>query len=268
MNDEEREEIAALHCFLHSGDRLVAPDLHALEIALEQRVISRGNGFDQLLVIVIVAVLRVGGDVDFVILARLGARLVNVRTLREQVHDPAELRPVADGYLDRNHLRCQALFDLLVDRVEVRVLLVHHRDDEQHRVGAGHRFVEHLLRTDFDAGRRAHDDERAVGRSESGDRVTLEVEVPGCVNEVDLRVHPLRERAAEIDREPAVDLFRRVIGERGAILHRAVALAGAGNECERVDQCGLPARSVTDHGHVPDVCAAILPHCSYPRLLG
>src|SRR4030095_4492012 len=167
-----------------------------------------------------------------------------------------------------NDLRCQALFDLLIDLIEVRVLLVHHRHDEEHGVGAAHRLTKHLLGSDFDAGGRAHDDERTVSGGESGDGVTLEVEVPWRVDEIDLRVHPLRKTATEIDREAAIDFLRCVIGERGSILDRAVALAGAGNECERVDQGGLPARSVTDYGHVPDVCAAILPHCWYPRLLG
>ena len=94
--------------------------------------------------------------------------------------------------------------------------------------------------------------ERAVGGGESGDRVALEVEVPRRVDEVDLRVHPLGERAAEVDRVAALDLFRRGVGEGGAVLHRAVSLAGAGHEGERIDQTGLAARPVSDHRDVAD----------------
>jgi hypothetical protein len=215
----------------------------------------------------VVRVLRVGRNVDLFVLSRLRAGFVDVGAFREQVHDAAELGARADGHLDRNHFRRESLFDLLVDVVEVRVFLVHHRHDEQHRVGARDGFAEHLLGADFDARGRAHDDERAVGGGEAGDRVTLEVEISGRVDEIDLRVHPLGVGAAEVDGESAVDLFGRVVGKRRAVLDGAMALAGARNECERVDQGGLPARSVTHDGHVPDVCAAILPHCSYPRLL-
>ena len=51
--------------------------------------------------------------------------------------------------------------------------------------------------------------ERAVGGGESGDRVALEVEIPWGVDEVDLRVLPLGERGAEVDRVAALDLFGR-----------------------------------------------------------
>ena len=128
--------------------------------------------------------------------------------------------------------------------------------------------LETSVRPQFDAARRADAEQRAVRRGQPRDRVALEVEVPRRVDEIDLRIHPLGVGAAEVDGEATIDLLGGVVGERGTVFHRSVALAGARNERERVDQCGLPARAVTDYGHVPDVCAAILPHCSYPRLLG
>ena len=191
---------------------------------LEQRVVGGRDGLDQLGVVAIELLLRFLGDLGLLVLAGLDAALELVRFLREEVDDAVEAVRLADRHLDRNDLVREARLDLLIDAVEVGVLLVHHRDDEQHRVAARDRLAEHPLGADFDAGRRRDDDERAVGGGEPGDRIALEVEIPWRVDEVDLGVLPLGERRTEVDRVASLDLFRGVIGEGGAVLHRSVSL--------------------------------------------
>ena len=71
---EEREELHALHGFLHPGDGFVAGDLAALEIVLEQRVVGRRDGLDQLSVVAIELRLRLGGNVGLLVFAASSRR--------------------------------------------------------------------------------------------------------------------------------------------------------------------------------------------------
>ena len=129
-----------------------------------------------------------------------------------------------DGNLDRDDLVREPRLDLLIDAIEVRVLLVHHRDDEQHRIAATHRFAEHALGAHFDAGGRRHDAQGAVSRGESGDRVALKIQIAGRIQQIDLRVLPLGVCATEVDRVAALRLFGGGVGEGGAVFHRSVPL--------------------------------------------
>ena len=92
---EQREQIRALHRLLHAADRLVAPDLGPFQIPLEQRVVGGADRLDQLLPVLVEARLRLGGDVDLVVLAALRPLLVDVGLLREEVHHAAEADPLA-----------------------------------------------------------------------------------------------------------------------------------------------------------------------------
>jgi hypothetical protein len=60
--------------------------------------------------------------------------------------------------------------------------------------GAAHRLTEHLLGPDLHARRRADDDEGAVGRGKTRDRVALEIEIARRVEQVDLAPLPTRRR--------------------------------------------------------------------------
>src|SRR5688500_2237090 len=147
--------------------------------------------------------------------------------------DPMKIGSLADWHLDRTHLARQARLDVLVDAIEVRVVLVHHRDDKEDGVFACNRLAEHALCSDLDAGRRAHDAEGTDGRGESGNRVTLEIEEPRCVDEVDLRAFPLGERTPKIDRILSLDLFGGVISQRGTVANGSMAFARPCHEGER-----------------------------------
>ena len=115
---------------------------------------------------------------------------------------------------------------MLVDAIEVRVLLVHHGDDEENGVASLHRLAEHPLCSDFDAAIRADDAQGTVGRCQSRHRITLKVEESGRVDKVDLRPQPLGVRDAEVDGVTALDLFGRRVSEGRPVFHRTVTLAG------------------------------------------
>ena len=219
---EEREEIHPLHRFLHPVDRLVAPDLRAFQIALEQGVVGGRDGFDELLVVLVEGLLLVGRDVGFGVVARLGTGRVEVRLAGEEVDHAAEGGAAPDGDFDRDDLAGETLLDLQVDAIEVGVLLVHHRDDEEDRVAARDRFMERLFGPHLDATLRAHDADHAVGGRDTGDRVAVEVEVPRGVDQVDLGVHPLGVCAAQADGVAPLGLLGGMVGEGRSLLDGAV----------------------------------------------
>ena len=186
----------------------------------------------------------------------------------EQVDDTMEVGTFAHRHFDGNHLRGEPCLDLLIDRVEVRVFLVHHRDDEEDRIAAGERFAEHSLRPHLDTRRCTDHAEGTVRRRESGNGVALEVEKAGRVEQVDLAVHPLGVGTAEVDRVASLHLFGCRVGEGGAVSHTAVAFTRAGHEGERVDQTGLAAPSVSNHRDVADFRSLVFSHSRTSLVLG
>ena len=86
-----------------------------------------------------------------------------------------------------------------VGLVEVGVLLVHRRDDEQHRILPRDRLANIRSVPASTPVRRADHHQRAVGGRDPGDRVALEVQEARRVEQVDLRVLPLGVGAAERD---------------------------------------------------------------------
>ena len=129
-----------------------------------------------------------------------------------------ELRSLADRNLHGDHFGRQLLFDLIEDALEIRVLLVHQGHEKHARQPASLGVVPHLLGPDFDTGARGQHDDGGVGRVNARERVTGEVQVPGSVDEVDFRVHPLGDGQREIDGVFAFDFVSGVIGEGGPIL--------------------------------------------------
>ena len=265
---EQGEQLAFRHARLHRRDRLVAPDLLAAQVALEQRIVRFGDALDQLLGIAFKPVPVLGRHVHLIVLAGLRALLVHVALLREEVDDPVELGTFADRDLHRDHLGCEPLFDLTVDLLEVGVLLVHQRDEEQPRDRPLLAIVPHLFGAHLHAARGGDHHDRSVRRVHARERLPREVEIARRVDQVELRVHPLGDRDGEIDGILAFDFVGGVIGESGTVLHGSVALARAGHEREGVDQGGLSARAVAHDRHVADLRCLVHAHGRMQLLLG
>src|SRR5216110_1281868 len=265
---EQGEQLAFRHARLHRRERLVAPDLLAAQVALEQRIVRFGDALDQLLGIAFKPVPVLGRHVHLIVLAGLRALLVHVALLREEVDDPVELGTFADRDLHRDHLGCEPLFDLTVDLLEVGVLLVHQRDEEQPRDRPLLAVVPHLFGAHLHAARGGDDHDRSVRRVHARERLPREVEIARRVDQVELRVHPLGDRDGEIDGILAFDFIGGVIGESGTVLHGSVALARAGHEREGVDQGGLSARAVAHDRHVADLRCLVHAHGRMQLLLG
>src|SRR5688500_10077242 len=81
---EQREQLHALHRFLHRLHGVVTTDLPSLQIALEERIVRRSDGFDELLVVLVEGRLILGGYVGLLKLARFRSLLIEVVLSRVQ----------------------------------------------------------------------------------------------------------------------------------------------------------------------------------------
>ena len=101
---EQRHDLAGQHRLLDRADELLARDLLAGEIALDQVVVGRGDGLGQVLAVLLVARLVLVRDRHHLVLALERALLVEVAVAGEEVDDPVEVGAVADRDLDRHDL--------------------------------------------------------------------------------------------------------------------------------------------------------------------
>ena len=254
---EEGDDLSREHRPLHHARDFLAPDRLATQVPLDERVVGGGDRLGELVGVLREALAQLLGDLDDLVLPGLRALPEIVALPREQIDDAVEVVPVADGDLDGNHLRGEVVPHVAKDRLEVRVLLVHRGDEENARQVQLVADLPDLLGPDLDAGRPAQDHHGRVGGVETAHGLAEVIEISGCIEEVQLGVHPLGVREAEGDGVLAIDFVGGVIGECGAIPDRAVAAAGTGDEGQRVDEGRLAAGSVAHEGHISDGVGAI-----------
>ena len=264
---KKREEVHAFHGFLHPAQCGIAIDLPAFEIALEQCVIGGADCLDELLAISRKPCSALGRHIGFHILA-FAAAGVHVGALREEIDHTAECRTGTDRHFNGNHLRREPLLDLIVNAIEIREFLVHHRYGKQYRIISFDGRAKHPLGADLHAGCSTDHAQRAVSRGKAGERIALKVERSRRVDEVDLAVHPLGVGAAERDGVTALNLFGEMVGERGPALDGAMSSAGTGGEAKRIHKTGFTATAVADHGDVSDARAVVVPHSASKGSLG
>ncbi len=254
---EQRHDLAGQHRLLHRADELLAGDLLAGEIPLDEIVVGRGDGLGQVLAVLPVALLVLRRDGDDLVLALARALLVQVTVPGEQVDDPVEIGPVADRDLDRHHLRRQMGPHVGEDPLEVRVLLVHEADEQD----AGQmQLIEDfpdLFGPNLDPAGAAHHDHGGVGGVQAGDDFAEVVEVARGIDEVELGVHPLGVAEREVDRVLAGDFVGGVIGEGRSVSGTAMAPAGAGHPSQCIHERRLSTAAVADERHVSDGLGAI-----------
>src|SRR3954470_11433686 len=254
---EERHHSACHDRLLYCRDELLAGYFLAAEVALDQLVVGGGDRLGQLFSVLLKQTLEFVRDRHHLVLAGLGPLLIEVAVAGEEVDDPVEVVAIADGYLDRDDPGCQMGLHIVEDPLEVGVLLVHERNEQdsgQMQLVADFPdfFGPHLYST-----RPAQYDDGGIGRIEAADDFAEVVEVSWSVDEIDLGIQPLGVAEAQIDGVLAFDFVGRVIGERVTVFDRAVAPAGAAYEGQGVNQGRLPAGPVPDKRHVSDGVGAI-----------
>ena len=257
---EQRHDLAGKHRVLDGADELLAWDLLAREVALDEVVVGRGDSLGEMLAVLLVARLVLVRDRHHLVLALERTLLVQVAVAGEEVDDPVKIGAVADRDLDRNHLRRQVGLHVGEDPLEIRVLLVHQRDEDDARQV---QLVEHFpgaLGTDFHPAGPAHHHHGGVGGMQAGHDFAEVVEIARGVDEIDLSVHPLGVAEGEIDGVLSGDFVGGVVGEGRAVLDSAMAPAAAGHPGEGIDERRLSTGPVADERHVADGVGAIHLH--------
>ena len=257
---QQRADLARGHALLHRGDGLVTRDLLAAQVALQEIVARRGDGLHHLLEVGLEAPLVLGWDVHFLVLALGRALLVHVALLREQIDDPVEVGTLTHRDLDGDDLGREVLLDVPIDLLEVCVLLVQERHEEEPGDSPLLGEVPHLLGADLDSRRRTHHHQRRVRGVDPSHGVPDEVEVTRGVNEVDLDLVPLGVGKGEADGVLPFDFIGGVVGERGPVFYPSVPCAASCHERECIYKAGLPARAVAHDSHVPNRISCIYPH--------
>ncbi len=183
-----------------------------------------------------------------------------------QVDEAGDLGPLADRDVERQHLVAERRPGRREDAVVVGARLVelgdHHRAGHAHRgtlaPQRGGRVVDRLAGRDHE--------QCAVGGAEPGPDLAHEVGVPGCVDEVDLRVAMDDGGDGQGDGALVRPLGLLEVADRRAFLDRARAGDGSGGGEQRLDQGGLARAARPDEHHVADPVGAarpeILPGCS------
>ncbi|APA94092.1 hypothetical protein NS506_00001 [Nocardia seriolae] len=248
---------------------LLDRELLAAEELLQQRLIGLGDGLQQLLAVLLGALLEVGRDLDdLVLLAELGLALPDLGVHLDQVDDALELVLGADRQLDDQRLRAQAVDDGLDGEVEVGAQLVHLVDEADARDVVLVGLAPDLLGLGLDAFLAIEHRDGAVEDAQRTLDLDREVHVAGGVDDVDLVVFPETGRRGRRDGDAAFLLLRHPVHGGGAVVHLTDLVGDTG-----VEEDAFGSRRLTgiDVGHDADVADLVqvgehvLCHGNLPR---
>ena len=160
---------------------------------------------------------------------------------------------LTDRHVQRHDADPVGLPQLLQYPVEVSVLAVQTTHDDD---AWGFSVLE--LRPDrlgahLDAGRRIHENNRAVGDAEGRVLIAGEVGEAGGVDEVDLRAVVREGGECHVDRDVALLLFRVGVQDARAVIDLAEASRRPDRVEEGFDEARLSRSAVADDGHVSDL---------------
>ena len=241
----------------------LAGQVLAIEVELEQLVVGLGDGFDQLLAARLDGVgERRGRLAD----GGVGAQ---ARLAGREVDDAREGVSGADRDRERDDLHAVALAQRGEHLVEVGVLAVHPRDDDEARQPARVGELPGNVGAGLDAGGGVDGDERGVGGGDAADDLADEVEVAGRVDHVEALAGPLDGEQGERDRVGAGVLLLVEVGDGVAVLDAAEAGECAGGEEHRLAQHRLAGAAVPHQDDVAELLGRVGIHGGrYPRSRG
>ncbi len=171
----------------------------------------------------------------------------------QQIDRRREVLVLPDRHMQRHHADAVRLAELAKDLVEVGVLPVETRDDDDPRRVRLFELRPHRLRADLDAGGRVHQDDRGVRDAERGVLVAGEVREPGRVEQVDLDAVGGEGREGHVDRDVPLLLFGIGVEDARAVVDLAEARRRAHGMEDGLDEARLARSPVADDGHVSDL---------------
>ncbi len=236
-------------------------DLLAVEVALHQLVGVLRHLVHQPLAVLRGAFAQLLGDRDLLRRARPDS-LVEERLLIDQVDHAAHLVLRADRDLGGDDVGAEGGLERVERAVEVGPLAVEHVDEDQPRQALGVGAPPEALGVHLDPGHAVDHGYRRVGDAQGGDRVGDEARLARRIDQVDLATAVLEAGQRGVDRERALLLVGLMVGDRGAVGHRAQPLDRAGLEQHRLVQARLTATPVPDQGHIANPVCGLVSHAS------
>ena len=156
----------------------------------------------------------------------------------------------ADGNLNGNRPRAQALANFVDDGLEVRARAVHLVDERQARHVEVVGLVPHGFRLRLDARDAAKHDHRAVEHAQRPLDLDGEVDVAGRIDKVDVVAAPFQGRGRRGDGDAALALLRHPVHLRFAVVHFADFVNASGVVQEAFADRGLAGINVRANSNV------------------
>ncbi len=174
------------------------------------------------------------------------------RLLLDDVDHALELGFHTDGELDGQGTGVQALRDHIDRAPEVRAHSIHlvHEADAGHPVAV--RLAPHRLRLRFHPVHRIEHDDAAVQHAQAPLHLDREVDVAGCVDDVDPVVLPVAGGRGGGNRNAALPLLGHPVHHRRALVHFTDLVGATGVEEHPLGHGGLPRVDVGDDADIPD----------------
>ena len=258
---QHRDHVARGHRSRQRRRDLIAGQLLALEVLLEQRVVRLHDRLDELLARRLDRVRELRRRLTG---TRVGA---HPRLTAHEADDAGEAVGGADRDRERDHLRAEALTQARQRLVEVRVLAVHPRDGHEARQRARFGLFPRDVGTRLDPGGGVDGDDRRVGGGGAADHLADEVEVARRVDHVEAVAGPLDGEQRERDRVGARVLLGVEVAGGVAVLDAAEAAERARGEEHRLAQHRLPRPAVAHQHDVAELVRRVGVHQSrHPRV--
>ena len=241
--------------------QVIDGDLAALQVGLEQMIVVIGHGLDQLLAVLVRQGAQLGRDLGDL---PVGAQLIDVDdgVHLDEVDDAGELALLADGHLQGDGIRAQAVDHHLEAAEEVGADAVHLVDEGDARDAVLVGLAPHGLGLRLDAAHAAEQRDGAVQHAKAALDLHGEVHVPGRVDDVDLRVAPRHGGRGRGDGDAALLFLRHPVHHGRALVDLAHLVR---LPCVIQDALGGRGLAGIDVGHDADVARVL--ECVLAHLL-
>lgn len=183
---------------------------------------------------------------------RVGSRAPDQRPHADEVHRPGETVLLPDGQLDDQRNDAEPLLYGRDRLVEIGADAVHLVDehDARHAVAVG--LSPYRLALRFDARDGVEHRDRAVEYAQRALHFVGEVDVSGCVDQVDAVVVPRTADGGGEDGDATVSLLRVVVGDGRALVDLAALVGGPGGVEDPLGDGGLPGVDVGEDAEIAD----------------
>src|SRR5581483_628706 len=263
---DHRENLFGDGGLADSRAQLVGGDRLALDEFREQMIVGFGDGFDQLVVILLCKRLEVFRNFDVIVLGAERFIAPDTGGHADQVDHTLKLIFGSDRDLDRHRAALQAVDDGADSPVEIGPDAVHFVDEADARDAVFIALAPDGLRLRLDPGDGVEHRDGSIQNAQTALHFRGEIHVAGRVDDVDGAIPPLAGRGGRGDRDAALLLLLHPVHDGGAFVHFADLVGPPGvieNALRSGGFTGIDVRHDADIAHfLKWYCSC---HTSIPR---